>query len=408
MKAALCVLAAGIASAASMTCGQLKHSFKANQCCGGNPAKAVDMGSSWQPAEALLPGVMPSVNGRPKFIMAMDIDYPPYAYTRTAPFENKTDLDEVVGVGADMIKAMGNFCGFDVEIVQAHWSDCWSAGEIGPGLLQGWYHGCMTYTHATAVRNRYLEFTNSWARLNKPSGLIVKLVGGKPKISGMDTLSGKTIVDVTGWAPTADTLYFVKNQCTGDTYASDFTVVQGDDLTLPTSGGFPASMAKGPNDRALLAVLNNLADAMWVYGDQASNYHCASPTDVKDGWSCELWSKFGTDFAYVQSGMFAWMHNGTTVAMAKKGSGIAEALDCCLADFMESREFLDTCKIMHGEGTAAHSQLKTCIPNHHFHSDPDYEEDDIHHEPHMFATSAMAAGGHTCATGYCNCDETAA
>lgn len=351
---------------------------------------------------------MPSVTGRPKYIMGMDVDYPPYAYTKQAPFEMKTDLDEVVGVGADMIKAMGEFCGFDVEIVQAHWSDCWGNGEIGNGLLQGWYHGCMTYTHATAIRNRYLEFTNSWAMLNKPSGLLVKLVGGKPKFSGQDTLSGRTIVDVTGWAPTADTLYFVENQCTKMKYASDFTVVQGDDVALPEDGDFPASMAKGPNDQALLAVMNDLADAMWIYGDQAANYKCDSADEVKDGWSCELWMKFGTEFAYVQSGMFGWMHNGTTVAMAKKGSGIAKALDGCLADFMQSKEFLDTCKIMHGEGEAAHNQLGTCIPNEHFLSDPDYVPLDIHHSPYMFATSDMASGDHSCSTGYCNCDETAA
>jgi len=391
-----------------MTCADLKGLYKSSQCC-GNPSKAVQgaAGSCWTPAEAPLVGVMPSTNGRPKYIMAMDVDYPPYAYTRTAPFNSKTDLDEVVGVGADMIKAMGAFCGFDVEVVQAHWSDCWNNGEIGQGLLQGWYHGCMTYTHATAVRNRYLEFTNSWAQMNKPAGLIVKLVGGKPKISGQDTLAGRTIVDVTGWAPTADTLYFVNNKCTDQKYATSFTIVQGDSVTLPTSGSFPASMAKGPNDKALLAVLNNLADAMWIYGDQASNYHCA-PGETKDGWNCDLWNKFGTDFAYIQSGMPNWMHNGTTVAMAKKGSGLAAALDGCLDNFMQSREFLDTCKIMHGSGSAAHSQLKACIPNQHFYSDPAYAPSDIHHEPYMFPTSAMAGGGHNCSTGYCNCGEAAA
>ena len=165
MKAALCLLAAGIPSAASMTCGELKRSFKANQCCGGNPTKAVDMGSCWQPAEALLPGVMPSVNGRPKFIMAMDIDYPPYAYTRTAPFEHSSDLDEVVGVGADMIRAMGNFCGFDVEIVQAHWSDCWGAGEIGPGLLQGWYLSVPPRAFGLRLRLRLVRLRLRLARL---------------------------------------------------------------------------------------------------------------------------------------------------------------------------------------------------------------------------------------------------
>merc|ERR1719369_2288311 len=114
---------------------------------------------------------------------------------------------------------MGEHCGFDVEIIQAHWRDCWNQNEIGQGLLEGWYHGCMTYTHAAGVRNRYVEFTNSWAKLNKPSGLITRLdARGVPHLKGGDNLSGRTIVDVTGWAPTADTLYFVHNECTGEKF----------------------------------------------------------------------------------------------------------------------------------------------------------------------------------------------
>merc|ERR1711879_529617 len=104
---------------------------------------------------------------------------------------------------------------------------------------------------------------------------------------------------------------------------------------------------------------------------------------------------------------FGWMHNGTTVAIGKKGSGIAKALDGCLASFMESREFLNTCKIMHGEGASAHSQISTCVPNTFFYDDADYVPDDIHHSPYMFGTSAMKAGHHNCSTGFCNCEEEA-
>merc|ERR1719502_223665 len=99
----------------------------------------------------------------------------------------------------------------------------------------------MTYTHAAGTRNRYLDFTNSWAKPNKPAGLIVKLVDGKPKISTEDDFSGKTIVDVTGWAPTADTMYFVKNQCTKKPY-KDFKIIQGASIEPNNS-----SQAKGEN-----------------------------------------------------------------------------------------------------------------------------------------------------------------
>ena len=42
--------------------------------------------------------VKPSNKSRPHVIMAMDIDYPPYAYIRKPPYENSHALDEVVGV----------------------------------------------------------------------------------------------------------------------------------------------------------------------------------------------------------------------------------------------------------------------------------------------------------------------
>lgn len=342
------------------------------------------------PKEPPINGVLPGV-GKPHFIMGMDIDYPPYAYLPQGEFvKSPEDIDEVAGVGADMIKAMAKHCNFDVTVVQAHWSDCWNNGEIGQGLLQGWYHGCMTYTHATGVRNRYLEFTDSWASPNKPSGLIVKLTDGKPAISGNDDLSGKTIVDVTGWAPTADTVKFVTNKCTGEPFG-DVTVIQGDDIVLDNP-----SVAKGANDKALQAILEGKADAMWIYGDQAANYHCAEGAQ-ESGWNCDLWSGLGTDFAYLHSGMYGWMYNGTTIAMSRKGSGVAKILDDCFVDFQKSKEFYDVCKMDHGH--PPHNQLNTCIPNEHFQSDPDFKDPDVAHYPFLFGTNEHS----DCSTGYCPC-----
>merc|ERR1719158_1457798 len=241
--------------------------------------------------EGPLSSVMPGTK-HAKLILGMDVDYPPYAYLKKEPYGSSKDLDEVIGVGADMIKGMAAHCGFEAVVVQAHWSDCWSAGEIGKGLLQGWYHGCMTYTHAAGVRNRYMEFTNSWAIPNKPSGLIAKLDAGAPvNIDGKSDLSGKTIVDVTGWAPTSETLYFVKNQCSKTSFKG-FTIIQGDDVALTSTA------AKGPNDKALLAVLEGKADAMFIYGDQAANYHC-KPNETRKMWNCNLWNGLGKEFAYI-------------------------------------------------------------------------------------------------------------
>lgn len=303
-----------------------------------------------------------------------------------------------------MIKGMAKHCNFDVYVMRAHWSDCWGAGEIGQGLLQGWYHGCMTYTHAAGVRNQYLEFSNSWAIPNKPSGLIVKLTNGKPAIDGKDNLKGKTIVDVTGWAPTAETIWFVKNQCTGESF-SDFKIIQGDDVNLTR-----ASEAKGPNDKALLAVLEGKADAMFVYGDQAQNYHC-KPGETRKFWNCKLWNGLGKDFAYIQTGMFGWMHNGTTISMSKKGSGVADFIDKCFEKFRQTKEYYDVCKTMHGD--PPHNQLHHCIPNKYFFEDEEHKghgkngghPDLVAKEPYMYPTKQQEGG---CSTGYCTCAAQAA
>ena len=419
-----------------------------------------------RPTVGPISSVRPSNKSRPHVIMAMDIDYPPYAYTREThpgpPFSDTHALDEVVGVGADMIKALGEHCGFDVTITQAHWSDCWGAGEIGAGLREGWYHGCMTFTHAAGVRNRYLDFTESWAEPNKPAGLITRLDSNRvPHIKGKDDLAGRTIVDVrphphphphpthstpiptpaplspsdvsssvcspqqppsspyqvTGWAPTADTLFFVKNECTNETYNSTFKIIQGKDVDLNGSytnvadayaPGVGQKKGRGANDQALLAVLEGKADAMWIYGDQADNYRCP-PGEKREGWSCDLWNMFGKDFAYIQVGMYQWMHNGTTFAFSKKGSGLNDLLNPCIESFVLTQTFYDTCKIDH----AGHTQLQTCLPNEYIKDDKEYVKPEdqknnmtfVFNHPWRFPTIDMANASRNCSTGYCNCEE---
>ena len=43
----------------------------------------------------------------------------------------------------------------EVTTVQTKWSDCWSQGHIGGGLLGAHYHACMTYTHTTGGGTLY-------------------------------------------------------------------------------------------------------------------------------------------------------------------------------------------------------------------------------------------------------------
>jgi hypothetical protein len=75
-----------------------------------------------------------------------------------------------------------------------------------------------------------------------------------------------------------------------------FSIVQGDDLYAATVAANPNGStingytAQNANERALLMVLSGQADAMWIYGDQAANYHCA-PGTSQPGWNCDLWNR---------------------------------------------------------------------------------------------------------------------
>ena len=213
----------------------------------------------------------------------------------------------------------------------------------------------------------------------------------------------------------------MQNECKNETYNNTFEVVQGDDIVLNGSYTGVANQdayvktnmnkpfdGKGPNDRALLAVLEGQADAMWIYGDQADNYLCPSG-EKQEGWNCDLWNRFGKDFAYIQVGMYTWMHNGTTFAFSKKGSGLNDLLNPCIDSFLRTKTFYDTCKFNHNN----HNQLQACFPNEYFEADekyvkPEDQKNDttyVFNHPFSFATMDMAKAGQNCSTGYCNCDE---
>ena len=54
-------------------------------------------------------------------------------------------------------------------------------------------------THTKGERGRFLEFSNSILKDNKPAGLITRLnVDGTPVVSPMSDLSGVKVVDVRG------------------------------------------------------------------------------------------------------------------------------------------------------------------------------------------------------------------
>ena len=261
-----------------------------------------------------------------KIILAQDIDYPPYAYQNVA---NGT----LMGIAHDIAVGMSAMCDdLEIEVVETRWSDCWTPEGLGELLENGTIDACMTYTHTRGLRPQFADFSYGILAVNKAAGLLTLLdENGQPKVTGHDDLSGKKIVDVGGWAPTSDGLDYVENKCTGTNYSSNYELLI-------------ANGAVNNNDLALSMLLDGTADAMFVYADQAYNYKQACSEAATTGtWNCSMWNGFGTTFAYVQTGQFGYVTNGTTLAMSKKGSGVVERLNPCLREFMDTRDYYDIC-----------------------------------------------------------------
>lgn len=288
-----------------------------------------------------LPGVMPSVDGKPHLIFAQDIDYPPYAYLGTPP---ESDYD-VAGFGHDFAKGMGKLCGLDITTVQTNWKNCWDSGVIGKGLMDGHFHACMTYTHTAGQRNRFVEFSNAILRANKPAGILVRLKDGKPEIDPMSDLSGKKIVDVKGWAPTEDGLKFVKNRCnSAKNYFEGFTMLASSVPYKSKSQKKTFGEGSNPNDVALAMLLDGAADGVWIYSDQPHHYDCEVYKKATHEHDCEMWAGFKKDYAFIHTGLYAHTTNGTTLTLAKKGSGIAEIVNPCIQKFLKTKEYFDICE----------------------------------------------------------------
>ena len=121
-----------------------------------------------------IPGV--AQNGiKKKIILAQDIDYPPFSML-ASPQETGEDY-ELSGMAIDVINGMNAMCGgLEIVPVQTDWDNCWATetSEIGDGLLNGYYHGCLAYTHTRGVRNRYLEFSHPITQ-NGAAGILTRL-----------------------------------------------------------------------------------------------------------------------------------------------------------------------------------------------------------------------------------------
>ena len=200
-----------------------------------------------------IPGMNVGQGEKIKIILAQDVDWPPYAFFASPP-DGKFEL---AGFGNDVAHGLPTVCPhLEITTVQTKWDKCWDSGAIGVGLLDGHYHGCMTYTHTAGQRNRFLEFSNGLLKENKPAGLLVRLnpTTGKPLVSPQDNLSGKTVVDVVGWAPTADTFGIDENKCTKARFEG---------YTMKTPEELGVTLTGNANDDAMKALREGKADAIW-------------------------------------------------------------------------------------------------------------------------------------------------
>jgi ABC-type amino acid transport substrate-binding protein len=345
--------------------------FKAALCAGQTDQASCekDKGCVWKGTAGTTtnPPTKAPVGGVMKLKFGQDVNYPPYAY-------KDANTGKLAGFGKDIADGLTAMCSdLEIEVVEEKWSNCWSSsggGTLGAKVDDGTIDACMTYTHTQGIRNKYADFSYGILKVNKAAGLISKLVNGKPLVTGLDDLKGKTVVDVGGWAPTADGLGFVTNQCNGKKYSSDYTLLVGDG-----------------NDAALTLLLNGTADAMFVYADQAYNYKCKA--GVKATYNCTMWEGLGKTFAYVQTGQFGYVVNGTTLALSRKGSGVPAMVNPCLAKFMATKEYYDVCKKYKFEGS--------CYPNKFF---PNAGK-----TVKIFDKKTMNHDHADCSGGYCPCPK---
>jgi hypothetical protein len=248
----------------------------------------------------------------------------------------------------------------------------------GVAIKQATLHGCMTYTHLFGARERIFEFTHAWTKAaSKAAGLITRLVAGKPVISPTSLLTGVNVVDVTGFAPTADLIGAAYNDCVDGKPIFD---LNGINFISPAGDG---------NFEAMKVLKDGGADVLWVYAEQAED--CMADLTAS---GCENWGGFGTEYAFIHMGLIV-QNNGTTVAMSKKGSGLGDVLNPCIQKVLKTQEYQQLCQ------TGGHPVDMKCFENEFFTAEDAAKS--------IYATmQSERTDTKTCADGYCTCSESSA
>lgn len=379
MSSRLVLVLALAPTAFAATCKDVKNIFKDNECCEASMEKSVTsdmLGCSGQPT---IPGVAPT-----RILLGMAPDYPPY----TTWVSNPGEPIAVGGFNYDFVKLMEPICGIKADVTLDAWSKCWTAKpdhiyfdqvaeHVGDSISNGVVHGCTAYTHAKGERALSLEFSHSILGGLKTAGLLVRLIDGKPEIAPTQTdLSMFKVGDVSGWAPTPDTMTFNTNRCTG----SKFKV----DSVLRPSGG-------DGNVAGVNALLAKEIDVLYMYADQFYNF-AKSGTDEEKSLATGL----GKDFAFIHTGLNEWSYNGTTLTISKRGSGLADIVNPCIAKIVKTKEYAEMCE--------SWWPPNVCIKNAYSTIDPNAPAVQFYDVP----MNERPSDGKKCADGYCSCSESGA
>ena len=120
--------------------------------------------------------------------------------------------------------------------------------------------------------------------------------------------------------------------------------------------------------------------------DQAHNYKSACETNPTQEWDCTMWTRFGVDFAYVQTGIYDYMNSGTTLAISKKGSGLSETLDPCIDAFIQTQSYKNLCTKYNIEDSCFQTKF--------------FDSPTTAKEPYSIPTNELTT---SCFDGYCPC-----
>merc|ERR1711988_1903792 len=100
-------------------------------------------------------------------------------------------------------------------------------------------------------------------------------------------------------------------------------------------------------DCGLAMLMAGTADVVYLYSDQAYQYvtACAADETTAGTEICAVWNQFGqpNGFAYIHTGMPEFAYAGTTMAISKKGSGLASVIDPCINAYILTEDYYNTC-----------------------------------------------------------------